>query len=155
MILDTDELVYIIGKHKYYITDLGVLNRYNVTLSKEFGEGESSGVTEAKVFRFQVSDRVYRWIGWMIRRDSKKIIEKRIADDIEIYGVPFREAIEEALYLTCEWMLNFDGDLKAQDNNDMQNLIPVEAQSILRESGIAFQGRIEEQVADDEWRVGY
>ena len=155
MVSNTNELIYDLDKHKYYVTPLGIKNRLNIDLKTDLGEEQSSGLTEETVFIRQCSDRVYRWLYWYIRPQSKRIIEKWIADDVVMYGTPFREAMEEALYSQIEYMINFDGDMEAIADGDMTKLVSVESRNILREAGVANQGTINTTVSNDEWRVGY
>ena len=124
-------------------------------MSKELGSTQSSGVTEAKVFINQITRRLYNWLYTYIRRESVRIIEKWIADDYVAFGIPFRDAIEEALIAQAEYMLNFDGDFQALDTSDMTKLVSVDAQNILITAGVATQAIIQIEVGDDEWRVDY
>jgi len=153
MAYDTDNMIY--RKHKYYLTDAAILEELNIVLSKELGNEQSSGVTEAKVFRNQVTRRLYNWLFAYIRRESVRIVEKWIADDYVAFGIPFREAIEEALIAQAEYMLNFDGDFQAIDTNDMKKLVSIDAQNILITAGVATRAIITIEVKDDEWRVDY
>ena len=154
---NTDTLVYDIDKHKYKITPTGMKNRYNESMSDELGELASSGKTEETVFINQVTDNVYRWLYWYIRPENVRITEKRIADNFtpEDYGMPYREAIEEALYETAAAMLRLDIDLEAIDNGDMNALIPITAKMVLKSSGMAHKKRMGDRVPTDEYRVGY
>ena len=154
---DSNELVYDYDTHKYYVTKEEVKNRFNIDLSVELGQEQSSGLTEEKVFIKQVSDRVYRWLYWYVRPEMVRITEKRIADNFEPedYGFPYRQAIEEALYSQIEWMINFDGDLEALDKGEMNKLVSPEVKMILKSSGMATKKRATVKVYADEYRVGY
>jgi len=150
---DTAFMVY--RNHKYFLTDAGILDKLNVILSAELGRGQSSGVTEAKVFLNQVTRRVYTWLYAYIRRESKMIIEYWIANDYNAYGTPFRDAMEEALEAQAEYMLNFDGDMEAIDANDMTKLVSQEAKHILISAGIATRSMIQVKIPVGQYRVGY
>lgn len=151
---DTETLVYDINKHRYYVTEDGVKAEYNKELKQKFNSDDSSN-NEVTVFIRQVSDRVYRWLWWYSRRENKRILEKWIADDVNINGTPFREAMEEALYAQVEYMLTFSNDLKAIDTQDMNWLASPETKSILIQAGVAYSGTICVTVPSDEYRVGY
>lgn len=157
MVYDTDTLVYKLEKHKYYITPQGMLDRYNVSLKSELSEDVSSGAIEEKVFINQVTDNVYRWLYWYIRPENVRLTEKRIADNFigNDYGIPYREAIEEALYETASAMIRLDLDLEAINNGELNALIPMTARMVLKSSGLANKMRFGVRVDDDEWRVGY
>lgn len=157
MAFNTDTLEYDINKHKYYITSNGFKDRYAIDLQEELGQNNVSGITEEEVFINQVTDNVYRWLYWYIRPENVRITEKRIADNFEAedYGIPYREAIEEALYETAASMIRLDIDLEAIDNGDMNALIPITARMVLKSSGMATKKRMGVRVYDNEWRVGY
>lgn len=162
MAYDTDTLVYLIEdtngrqRHKYYVTPLGVKNRLNIDLKNELGENNASGITEEKVFIEQVSDRVYRWLYGYIRRNCIRQTEYQIANNFvgTAYGIPYRDAIEEALYAQVEYMINFDGDLEAQADGDISKLVSVEVKEILKSAGIAHKMTMF-RLQDDLWRVDY
>ena len=162
MAYDTDTMVYLIedangvAKHKYYVTSLGVKNRLNIDLKTELGDNQSSGITEEKVFIQQVSDRVYRWLYGYIRRNCIKQTEYQIANNFvgTDYGIPYREAMEEALYAQVEYMINFDGDLEAQADGDINKLVSVESKAILKGAGIAHKMTMF-RLQDGLWRVDY
>ena len=157
MVFNTDTLVYDLNTHKYYITSDGFSDRYNTDLQFELGQNNTSGITEEEVFIKQVSDNVYRWLYWFIRMENIRLTEKRIADNFigDDYGIPYREAIEEALYETAAAMIRFDIDLNAIENGDMNALIPITARMVLKSSGMATKKRGTVRVNDDEWRDGY
>lgn len=156
MPLDTSSMKWIDDKHFYKLTREGVVNRLNKDVNKDI-PGEVSGITEGSVFLGQVSDRVKRWLYGYIRLENVRITEKRIADNFtgQDYGIPFREAIEEALYAQVEYMLLFDGDLKAIKESDKHTLVSIEVKEILKSAGIATLSRFIGGVDEADWRVGY
>ena len=135
---------------------MGVKDRLNIDLKLELGENNASGITEEQVFIEQVSDRVYRWLYGYIRRNCIKQTEYQIANNFQgtDYGVPYREAMEEALYAQVEYMINFDGDLEAQADGDINKLVSVETKAILKAAGIAHKMTMF-RLEDDLYRVDY
>lgn len=154
---DTNTMVYDIDKHKYYITEEGFKNRFNLDLRKELGTEVDSGVTEAKVFIEDVTDAVYGWLYDYVRPEMVRLLEYRIGTDFvpRDYGIPYREAIEDALYKQARYMINFDGDYKAIALNDKHLLVSIEVKNVLRSSGMATKSKVFARVPEDEWRVGY
>jgi hypothetical protein len=152
MPFDTENLKYDFETHKYEVTINGVKNILNVNLDEDLGSYK-----EANVFIKQVTDRVYNWLYSYIRREGVRIVEKRIADNFtpQVYGLPYREGIEKALYAQLEYMLNFDGDLEAQAEGDKDKFISTEASQILHYYGMAHKGAWAEILNENEFRVGY
>ena len=152
MPFDTDTLVYNIDAHEYFATIKGVKNKLNINLDEELGSYK-----EAEVFLRQASDRIYTWLYSYIRREGIRIVEKRIAENFipEVYGLPYREGIEKAIYAQIEYMLNFDGDLEAQSEGNKDMLCGTESKQILHLYGLAHKGPWAEFLDPTEFRVGY
>ena len=149
---NTSTLVYNFESHQYEATLDGVKNKLNVNLDQELGS-----YREAEVFLRQASDRVYTWLYGYIRREGIRILEKRIADNFvpDVYGLPYREGIEKAIYAQIEYMINFDGDLQSQMEGNKDALISSEARQILHLYGMAHKGAWAEFLEPSQFRVGY
>lgn len=149
---DTSALIYNFESHQYEATIDGVKNKLNVDLARELGSHK-----EAEVFIRQASSRVYTWLYSYVRREGIRIIEKRIADNFtpDVYGLPYREGVERAIYAQVEYMLNFDGDLEAQAEGDKDKLISTEARQVLHLYSIAHKGAWAELLEPSQFRVGY
>lgn len=149
---DTSTLVYNFESHQYEATIDGAKNKLNIDLAKELGSYK-----EAEVFIRQASNRLYTWLYSYVRREGIRILEKRIADNFtpEVYGLPYREGIEKAVYAQIEYMINFDGDLEAQAEGDKDKLISTESRQVLHLYSIAHKGAWAEFIEPSQFRVGY
>jgi len=152
---DTTSMVWDLDRHFYVLTREGVLNRLNKDVNKDI-PGEVSGVTEGIVFLNQVSDNVKSWLYDYIRPDAVRITEFRLGTDYEPNEyMPYREAMEEALYAQVEYMLLFDGDLKAIKDNERHLLVGLKVKNFLRSAGIATKSKNRIKIPEGEYRVGY
>jgi len=153
---DTNNSVWDFDKHFPVLTREAVLNKLNIDVNIDI-PGDVSGVTEGTVFLSQVSDNTQSWLYDYIRPDAIRITEFRIATDYEPeqYWTSYRGAVEEALFAQVEYMILFDGDLKAIKDNERHLLVGLKVKNILRAAGIATKSKNAIRIPEGEWRVGY
>jgi hypothetical protein len=150
--ISNEFIEYKIDQHKYFLTDNAIENLLNIDLSIKLKSAE-----EKTVFLNQVTWTFYNWLYGYVRPELIRVVEFRIANNFSDgdVGIPYFDAIQEALLAQAYYLITFDGDLKSMDLHDKKFMIAPQAKTIARASTMATKQRLGARITTDDYRSNY